>query len=54
MKIMKTKRETVKEKIMKKVVDTSERMAVVNANSACAWWLSQPKVPEKVKKLRKF
>lgn len=48
----------MKRAIQKKVFQTlaaaSKKMAEANANSACILWMHQPKLPEVVKKLRKF
>lgn len=48
----------MKRAIQKKVFQTlaaaSKKMAEANANSACILWMHQPKLPEAVKKLRKF
>lgn len=48
----------MKNKLQKKTVKVlaaaSKKMAEVNANSACIYWMHQPKMPESVKKLRKF
>lgn len=32
----------------------SKKMAGFTADTACVWWMHQPKLPEAVKKLRKF
>lgn len=49
---------TMKNKLQKKTVKVlaavSKKMAEINANSACVYWMHQPKMPEAVKKLRKF
>lgn len=48
----------MKNKLQKKTVKVlaaaSKKMAEINANSACVCWVHQPKMPESVKKLRKF
>ncbi len=44
----------IKEFARKFVKSEANKAAVKNANSACGWWLYQPKQPESVKKLRKF
>ncbi len=51
---MKAKKSTTKENVLKVMATFSVKSAVQNANSACAWWLGQPKLPKAVKKLRKF
>jgi cyclic lactone autoinducer peptide len=38
----------------KAVGTIAAKAAQKNANELCAWWAYQPKVPEAVKKLRKF
>lgn len=47
-----------KNKISKKTLSimaaASKKMAEINANTACIYWMYQPKMPEAVKKLRKF
>lgn len=44
----------IKKFMCKLVKSEANKAAVKNANSACGWWLYQPKQPESVKKLRKF
>ena len=48
----------IKKKIEKTTLSVlaavSKKMAEVNANTACVCWMYQPKMPEAVKKLRKF
>lgn len=39
---------------MKMVAKLVKDTAVKRANSACPWWLYVQKVPDKVKRLRKF
>ena len=51
---MNTKKVSLKRLVVKGLVSASAKEAERNINSACAWWLGQPKVPKEVKKLRKF
>lgn len=44
----------LKEKVLGFVRRTSVKTAEQSANQTCLWWIHQPKLPEKVKKLRKF
>lgn len=44
----------VKEQIKKSVVELSKKVAATEANSTCCFLIYQDKVPDKVKKLRKF
>lgn len=47
-------KDKIKEIVCKVVKSKAYKAAEKNANSACGWWLYQPKQPESVKKLRKF
>ncbi len=44
----------LQKKAVKVLAAASKKMAETNANSACVYWMNQPKMPESVKKLRKF
>ena len=45
---------TVKKKVNAVVAKAALGVARTNANTACPFLIHQPKLPEKVKKLRKF
>ena len=47
-------KKTLKEKILGLVRKTSVKTAEQSANQTCLWWIYQPKLPKKVKELRKF
>ena len=44
----------LQKKTAKILAAASKKMAEMNANTACIYWMHQPKMPEAVKKLRKF
>jgi cyclic lactone autoinducer peptide len=44
----------VKKTAMKAVAAIATKTAQANANQRCAWLIHQPKMPDAVKKLRKF
>lgn len=47
-------KKTVKGKVAGLTAKVTEAVAKANANAACAFGIHQPKLPENVKKLRKF
>ncbi|MDO5559846.1 MAG: cyclic lactone autoinducer peptide [Oscillospiraceae bacterium] len=48
------KKSTIKSNALKAMAAVSAKSAEKNSNSACFWFLGQPKQPKAVKKLRKF
>lgn len=53
--IMKNQKATTKALGIKKVIAATAKMATsANVNSACMFFVHQPKLPEGAKKLRKF
>lgn len=44
----------VNQKFLKAVTDTASKSSERAANSSCILWQYQPKVSDKIKKLRKF
>ena len=56
--LQKVRLEKMKKMLGKKsasiVASASKKMAQMTADTACIWWMHQPKLPEAVKKLRKF
>ena len=44
----------MKKKVLKSISVIARKAAESDANSTCRLWSYQPKVPEAVKKLRKF
>ncbi|MGN0375433.1 MAG: cyclic lactone autoinducer peptide [Butyrivibrio sp.] len=51
---MKITKNKLKDMAMKHIVSKSIRTAGQSVNSACVWWLGQPKPPKSLKKLRRF
>jgi len=47
-------RQTLKRQILKFTSDLALKQAERSANSACVFWHYQPKMPNSVKKMRKF
>ncbi len=44
----------IQKKTVKLLAAASKKMAEMNANTACIFWMHQSKMPEAVKKMRKF
>ena len=51
---MKKVKMSIKDKVIKNIVSKSTKAAEENVNSACVWWINQPKPPKAAKELRKF
>lgn len=51
---MKLRMKSISHRIMESVVSKSMNATEQSANSACVWWINQPKPPKNLKKLRKF
>ncbi len=47
-------KKTLKKMALNAVSKVASKTAENSANQTCLWWLYQPKVPAKVKKMRKF
>lgn len=44
----------VKNKTLSGVASVAKKTSSFFANTLCAWWAYQPKMPKSVKKMRKF
>lgn len=44
----------MKRKVLKLIASSALLVTVFNVNLACMYWINQPEIPEKAKKLRKF
>lgn len=44
----------MKKKLLKILASTAFIMTLCNVNMACFYWVNQPNVPEKARKLRRF
>ena len=44
----------MKKKFLRILAGTAFVATLCNVNAACFFWVNQPKVPEKAKKLRRF
>lgn len=44
----------MKKKLLKLIASSALLITMCNVNLACMYWVNQPEIPEKAKKLRKF
>lgn len=52
--MLKRIKEEIKEKNLKGLNKVARYAAISSVNTACSWIFDQPKVPEELKKFRKF
>jgi len=47
-------KKSIMEKMLRVISKAANKNAEKSANQTCLWWIYQPEVPAKVKKMRKF